>query len=69
MGVCSGIGVAYIVPHTGDLFIESCRCGYVVELVFIVPHASNLSIESCSCGYIDRPHAGGFSMSLLGVHM
>ena len=59
MWVCSGIGVAYIVPHR-DLLIESYRCeytvkteacraytmhtlGYVVALVFIVPHTGNLS--------------------------
>ena len=46
----------YIAPHTGDLFIEFCRCGYVVALVLhIPPHRQldrQLAHESCRYVYV-----------------
>ena len=39
-----GIGVAYIVPHTGDLFIKSCRCVYVLALMLDIPPHQRLEV-------------------------
>ena len=40
------MALVFIVPHTGDLCIESCRCGIGVAF----PHTVDLFIESCRCG-------------------
>ena len=63
-----------IIPHTGDLFIESCRCGYVVLHspptgdLFIEWVCSGIGVASgdlfgCRCGYVVAlvfisPHTG-----------
>ena len=36
IGVVYVVTLVFIVPHTGDLFIKSCRCEYVLHIIYIV---------------------------------